>query len=58
MEPSARRLLAAAEERLSLSPLAMLGLLRLARTAADLAGRSVIAAPHVAEAIRLRDPWS
>lgn len=58
MEPSARRLLAAAEERLSLSPLAMLGLLRLARTAADLAGRSEIAAPHVAEAIQLRGPWS
>ncbi len=53
-EPDARRLLDVAIERLKLSARAVDGVLRLARTIADLDGGGAIRAAHVAEAIQYR----
>ena len=47
-------LLAQAMARLSLSARAYHRILKVARTAADLAGTATIAAPHVAEAVAYR----
>jgi magnesium chelatase family protein len=54
-ERAARHLLDAALTRLSLSARAYHRVLKVARTAADLAGAATIGAPHVAEAVRYRE---
>ncbi len=54
LEPAARELLATAIARLALSARAYHRVLKVARTVADLAGAPVVAAAHVAEAVRYR----
>ena len=54
LDETGHALMEAAMERLGLSARACTRVLRVARTIADLAGASAIAAPHLAEAIGLR----
>jgi magnesium chelatase family protein len=54
VEPAAQPLLRAAPQRLQFSAHAVLRVLKLARTIADLAGAETIAAPHLAEALQYR----
>lgn len=53
--PEARQLLETAMGRLSLSARGYHRVLKVARTIADLAGSEIIAAPHIAEAVRYRE---
>jgi magnesium chelatase family protein len=55
LAPAARTLLDTALVRLALSARAYHRVIRVARTVADLAGAAIIAAPHVAEAVRYRE---
>ena len=52
VELAAQPLLKAASQRLQLSARAFHGVLKLARTIADLAASETIAAPHLAEALQ------
>jgi magnesium chelatase family protein len=54
IEPTARELLAAASERMTLSARGYHRVLKVARTIADLDGDETVRQPHVAEALRYR----
>ena len=55
LEPQAQQLLAAAFKKMLLSARSYDRIIKVARTIADLAGSPDIAAPHIAEAIQLRN---
>ncbi|MFA5344412.1 MAG: ATP-binding protein [Kiritimatiellia bacterium] len=57
LNDSCRALMTRAVERLGLSMAAYLGILRVSRTIADLAGAEHIEVPHLAEAVQYRAGW-